>query len=96
MFCSLTEAPLPDHTPTPPNTPKRTRNGPETDPKRTRNGAEIQEWQGVPARWGDPARCVPTPKPPTVRENHEPFFGLYGVKNPEGPKIEKIRDFKRD
>ena len=33
IFFSLTEAPLPDPTPTPPNTPKRTRNGPETDPK---------------------------------------------------------------
>ena len=45
IFFSLTEAPLPDPTPTPPNTPKRTRNGPETEPngaKRTRtepNGA---------------------------------------------------------
>ena len=33
IFFSLTEAPLPDPTPTPPN-------GPETDPKRTRNGAK--------------------------------------------------------
>ena len=32
----------------------------------------IQERQGVPARWGDPARGIPTPKPPTARENHEP------------------------
>ena len=40
IFFSLTEAPLPDPTPTPPNTPKRTRNGPKTDPKRTRNGAK--------------------------------------------------------
>ena len=32
---SLTEAPLPDPTLTPPN-------GPETDPKRTRNGAETE------------------------------------------------------
>ena len=32
---SLTEAPLPDPTPTPSNTPKRTLNGPEMDPKRT-------------------------------------------------------------
>ena len=32
---------------------------------------ESQEGQGVPARWGDPARGIPTPKPPTVRENHE-------------------------
>ena len=32
---SLTEAPLPDPTPTPPHTPKRTRNGPKTDPKRS-------------------------------------------------------------
>ena len=37
-FFSLTEAPLPDPTLTPPNTPKRTRNGPETEPKRSRNG----------------------------------------------------------
>ena len=29
-----------------------------------------QKRQGVPARWGDPARGIPTPKPPT--ENHEP------------------------
>ena len=35
-FFSLTEAPLPDSTPTPPNTPKRTRNG----AKQTRNGAK--------------------------------------------------------
>ena len=34
IFFSLTEAPLPDPTPTPPNAPKRTRNRPETDPKR--------------------------------------------------------------
>ena len=43
IFFSLTEAPLPDPTPTPPNTPKRTRNGPETDPKRSQtepNGPE--------------------------------------------------------
>ena len=36
IFFSLTEAPLPDPTPTPPNTP----NGPDTDPKHTRNGAK--------------------------------------------------------
>ena len=35
IFFSLTEAPLTDPTPTPPNTP-------ETDPKRTRNGAETE------------------------------------------------------
>ena len=40
IFFSLTEAPLPDPTPTPPNTPKRTRNGPETDPKQTRSRPE--------------------------------------------------------
>ena len=39
IFFSLAEAPLPD-TPTPPNTPKPTRNGPEADPKQTRNGPE--------------------------------------------------------
>ena len=43
IFLSLTEASLPDPTPTPPMDPKRTRNRPETDPntpigKRTRNG----------------------------------------------------------
>ena len=45
IFFSLTEAPLPDPTPTPPNTPKRTRNGPETDPKQSQtepNGAETE------------------------------------------------------
>ena len=45
IFFSLTEAPLPDLTPTPPNTPKRTRNGPKTDPKRSQtepNGAETE------------------------------------------------------
>ena len=45
IFFSLTEAPLPDPTPTPPNTPKRTRNGPKTDPKRSQsepNGAETE------------------------------------------------------
>ena len=31
-----------------------------------------QERQGVPARWGDPARDIPTAKPPTLRESHEP------------------------
>ena len=51
IFFSLTEAPLPDPTPTPPNTPKRTRNRPETEPKRSQtepnraetepNGAEM-------------------------------------------------------
>ena len=35
IFFSLTEAPLPDPTPTPPNTPKQTRNGAETEPKRS-------------------------------------------------------------
>ena len=43
IFFSLTEALLPDPTPTPPNTPKRTRNGPETEAnraKRSRNGAK--------------------------------------------------------
>ena len=45
IFFSLTEAPLPDPTPTPPNTPKRTRNGPKTDPKRSQtepNGAKTE------------------------------------------------------
>ena len=27
---------------------------------------------GVPARWGDPARGIPAPKPPTARESHDP------------------------
>ena len=40
IFFSLTGAPLPEPAPTPPNTPKRTRNGPETEPKRSRNRAE--------------------------------------------------------
>ena len=31
-----------------------------------------QERQGVPARWGDPARGIPTVKPPTLQESHEP------------------------
>ena len=34
--------------------------------------AVSQERQGVPARWGDPARGIPTAKLPTVRESHEP------------------------
>ena len=45
IFFSLTEAPLPDPTPTPANTPKRTRNGPKTDPKRSQtepNGAQTE------------------------------------------------------
>ena len=42
IFFPLTEAPLPDPTPTPPNTPKRTR---ETEPKRSRNGAEMDRNQ---------------------------------------------------
>ena len=48
MFFSLTEAPLNDPTPTPPNTPKQTRNGPkrtQTDPKQTETdpkGTEIK------------------------------------------------------
>ena len=45
IFFSLTEAPLPNPTPTPPNLPKRTRNGAETDPKRSQtepNGAETE------------------------------------------------------
>ena len=33
IFFSLTEAPLPDPTPTPANTPKQSRNGAETEPK---------------------------------------------------------------
>ena len=43
IFSSLAGAPFPDPTPTPPNTPKWTRNGPETEPngaKRSRNGAK--------------------------------------------------------
>ena len=57
IFFSLTEAPLTDPTPTPPNTPetdpKRTRNRPETEPngaKRTRtepNGAEMDRNQAL-------------------------------------------------
>ena len=45
IFFSLTEAPLPDPTPTPPNTPKRTRNRPEAEPKRSQtdpNRAETE------------------------------------------------------
>ena len=34
--------------------------------------SHFQERQGVPARWGDPARGIPTAKPPTVRESHKP------------------------
>ena len=29
------------------------------------------EARGPGSRWGDPARGIPTPKPPTVRESHE-------------------------
>ena len=57
IFFSLTEAPLTDPTPTPPNTPetdpKRTRNRPETEPngaKRSRtepNGAEMDRNQAL-------------------------------------------------
>ena len=57
ILFSLTEAPLTDPTPTPPNTPemdpKRTRNAPETEPnraKRTRtepNGAEMDRNQAL-------------------------------------------------
>ena len=32
----------------------------------------FQERRGVPARWGDPARGIPTAKVLTVREGHEP------------------------
>ena len=58
IFFSLTQAPLPDPTLTPPNTPKRTRNRAETDPngpirtrkgpKRTRNGPKSSSlgWDG--------------------------------------------------
>ena len=45
IFFSLTEAPLPDPAPTPPNTPKWTRNGAETEPKQSQtepNGAETE------------------------------------------------------
>ena len=50
-YGSPSPRPHPDPTPTPPNTPKRTRNGPETEPngaKRTRtepNGAEMDRNQ---------------------------------------------------
>ena len=52
LFFSLTEAPLTDPTPTPPNTPetdpKRTRNRPETEPNRTEpNGAEMDRNQAL-------------------------------------------------
>ena len=43
IFFYLSEAPLPDPTPTPPNTPKRTRNGPETDPKRSQTDPKRTE-----------------------------------------------------
>ena len=45
ILFSLTEAPLPGPTPTPPNTPKRTRNGPGTEPNGAAtepNGAETE------------------------------------------------------
>ena len=46
IFFSLTEAPLPDPTPTLPDTPKRnpkqTQNGAQTEPKRSRNEAETE------------------------------------------------------
>ena len=35
-----------------------------------------QERQGVPARWGDPARGIPTPKELTVGEKHKPGRSL--------------------
>ena len=43
IFFSLTEGPLPDATPTPPNTPKQTRNGAETEP----NGSEMDRNQAL-------------------------------------------------
>ena len=56
IFFSLTEAPLPDPTPTPPQPhptdPKRTRNRPGGGAKRTRNGAETDRNQ---AFWGGTA-----------------------------------------
>ena len=62
IFFSLTEAPLPDPTPTPPNIPKRTRNRPETDPKRSQNGAETDlngpEMDRNQAHWGGMAGGV--------------------------------------
>ena len=45
IFFSLTEAPLPDPTPTPPNTPKRTRDGPEIDPKRSQTDPKRTEME---------------------------------------------------
>ena len=66
IFFSLTEAPLTDPTTTPPNTPKRTRNGPGTDPKRSQtepNGAERSQtepkWTEIkPSRVGRPGEFV--------------------------------------
>ena len=55
IFFSLTKAPLPNPTPTPPNAMKRTRNGPETDPKRSQtepNGAETEpKWSQTEPKW---------------------------------------------
>ena len=51
IFFTLTETLLPDPTPTPPNTPKRTRNQPETDPKQSQtepNGPETEpKWTEI-------------------------------------------------
>ena len=59
IFFSLTEAPLPDSTPTPtqhPETdPKRTRNAAETEPKRSQtepNGAETDRNGAERTGWG--------------------------------------------
>ena len=64
IFFSRTEAPLPDPTPTPPKTPKRIRNGPETDPKRSQtepNGAKMDRNQalrvGLPGMGGGGGGC---------------------------------------
>ena len=68
----LTEAPLPDPTPTPPNTPKRTRNGPEQTRKgrrRTQNGPKSSSlgWDGrLVCRDGGGGSCKGKRKSPPL------------------------------
>ena len=53
ILFSLTEAPLPD--PTPPNTPKRTRRGPETEPNGPERSQKEPKWTEIkPPRVGRP------------------------------------------
>ena len=88
IFFSFTEAPLPDPSPTPPNTPKRTRKGPErdpTEPNRAKWTRTEPKWTEIkPCRVGQPGRFVGMGGGGVVREKEIVASQIYRMRPGKG------------